>query len=170
MRLKYPHIAIGALASSAPILQFENIVPPETFYDLVSNDFKVSTLSFHGCFLDSSLTLLLEQFFFLTKKTVCLEQLLFVRKKKLPKICHLPNNILELLLRQKTRRVGFVSKLLLLVHKKPFVSVYPTALAECYWYLAAPTRSKKSLGCFLFIFHCCIILWSRCFTCSRGKA
>lgn len=40
MRLKYPHIAIGALASSAPILQFEDIVPPETFYDIVSNDFK----------------------------------------------------------------------------------------------------------------------------------
>ncbi|KAK4764942.1 hypothetical protein SAY86_026032 [Trapa natans] len=40
MRLKYPHIAVGALASSAPILQFEDIVPPETFYDLVSNDFK----------------------------------------------------------------------------------------------------------------------------------
>ncbi|KAK7330920.1 hypothetical protein VNO77_25126 [Canavalia gladiata] len=40
MRLKYPHIAIGALASSAPILQFENIVPPETFYDIVSNDFR----------------------------------------------------------------------------------------------------------------------------------
>lgn len=41
MRLKYPQIAVGALASSAPILQFDNIVPPETFYDLVSNDFKV---------------------------------------------------------------------------------------------------------------------------------
>ncbi|WCJ32073.1 Lysosomal Pro-X carboxypeptidase [Euphorbia peplus] len=40
MRLKYPHVAIGALASSAPILQFEDIVPPETFYDIVSNDFK----------------------------------------------------------------------------------------------------------------------------------
>ncbi|XXG64734.1 hypothetical protein AAC387_Pa05g2605 [Persea americana] len=40
MRLKYPHIAIGALASSAPILQFENIVPYETFYDIVSNGFK----------------------------------------------------------------------------------------------------------------------------------
>ncbi|CAN6821438.1 unnamed protein product, partial [Brassica oleracea] len=40
MRLKYPHIAIGALASSAPILQFEDIVPPQTFYDIVSNDFK----------------------------------------------------------------------------------------------------------------------------------
>ncbi|KAL0395853.1 UNVERIFIED_CONTAM: Lysosomal Pro-X carboxypeptidase [Sesamum calycinum] len=41
MRLKYPHIAIGALASSAPVLQFEDIVPPETFYDIVSNDFRV---------------------------------------------------------------------------------------------------------------------------------
>nr|XP_043615611.1 lysosomal Pro-X carboxypeptidase-like isoform X2 [Erigeron canadensis] len=34
MRLKYPHIAIGALAASAPILQFEDIVPLETFYDI----------------------------------------------------------------------------------------------------------------------------------------
>ena len=41
MRLKYPHIAIGALASSAPVLQFEDIVPPETFYNLVSNSFRV---------------------------------------------------------------------------------------------------------------------------------
>ncbi|XP_058765202.1 uncharacterized protein LOC131638651 [Vicia villosa] len=40
MRLKYPHIAIGALASSAPILEFEDIVPLETFYDIVSNGFK----------------------------------------------------------------------------------------------------------------------------------
>ncbi|XP_058081778.1 uncharacterized protein LOC131229781 isoform X1 [Magnolia sinica] len=45
MRLKYPHIAIGALASSAPILQFENIVPYETFYDIVSNDFRRETES-----------------------------------------------------------------------------------------------------------------------------
>lgn len=48
MRLKYPHIAIGALASSAPILQFEDIVPPETFYDIVSKDFKVSFHPFNG--------------------------------------------------------------------------------------------------------------------------
>ncbi|WCJ23774.1 Lysosomal Pro-X carboxypeptidase [Euphorbia peplus] len=41
MRLKYPHVAIGALASSAPILQFEDIMPPETFNDIVSSDFKV---------------------------------------------------------------------------------------------------------------------------------
>ncbi|CAN7028401.1 unnamed protein product [Brassica oleracea var. botrytis] len=40
-RLKYPHIAIGALASSAPILQFDNIVPSTSFYDAISQDFKV---------------------------------------------------------------------------------------------------------------------------------
>ncbi|KAF5198137.1 Lysosomal pro-x carboxypeptidase [Thalictrum thalictroides] len=45
MRLKYPHIAIGALASSAPILQFEDIVPTATFYDIVSNDFKRESIS-----------------------------------------------------------------------------------------------------------------------------
>ncbi|KAJ0980365.1 hypothetical protein J5N97_008620 [Dioscorea zingiberensis] len=45
MRLKYPHVAIGALASSAPILQFEDIVPLETFYDIVSSDFKRESLS-----------------------------------------------------------------------------------------------------------------------------
>ncbi|CAF2068653.1 unnamed protein product [Brassica napus] len=39
-RLKYPHIAIGALASSAPILNFDNIVPSSSFYDTVSQDFK----------------------------------------------------------------------------------------------------------------------------------
>jgi hypothetical protein len=44
MRLKYPHIAIGALASSAPILQFEDIVPSTIFYDLVSDDFRVCIL------------------------------------------------------------------------------------------------------------------------------
>lgn len=45
MRLKYPHIAIGALSSSAPILQFEDIVPPETFYDIVSGAFKRESTS-----------------------------------------------------------------------------------------------------------------------------
>ncbi|KAE8675817.1 Alpha/beta-Hydrolases superfamily protein isoform 2 [Hibiscus syriacus] len=39
-RLKYPHIAIGALASSAPILQFDKIIPWSSFYDAVSQDFK----------------------------------------------------------------------------------------------------------------------------------
>ncbi|KAE9607941.1 putative lysosomal Pro-Xaa carboxypeptidase [Lupinus albus] len=45
MRLKYPHIAVGALASSAPILQFEDIIPPQTFYDIVSNDFRRESLT-----------------------------------------------------------------------------------------------------------------------------
>lgn len=44
MRLKYPHIAIGALAASAPILQFEDVVDPDTFYNIVSNDFRVCRL------------------------------------------------------------------------------------------------------------------------------
>lgn len=39
-RLKYPHIAIGAVASSAPILYFDNITPPETFDNIVSQDFR----------------------------------------------------------------------------------------------------------------------------------
>ncbi|XP_051150124.1 uncharacterized protein LOC127264672 [Andrographis paniculata] len=39
-RLKYPHVAIGALASSAPILQFDKITPWTSFYDAVSQDFK----------------------------------------------------------------------------------------------------------------------------------
>ncbi|XP_022021263.2 lysosomal Pro-X carboxypeptidase [Helianthus annuus] len=45
MRLKYPHIAIGALASSAPVLQFEDIVPLETYYNIVSNDFRRESTS-----------------------------------------------------------------------------------------------------------------------------
>lgn len=44
-RLKYPHVAIGALASSAPILQFDDITPWSSFYDAVSQDFKVCKLS-----------------------------------------------------------------------------------------------------------------------------
>ncbi|XP_073002945.1 uncharacterized protein [Typha latifolia] len=39
-RLKYPHVAIGALASSAPILQFDYITPWSSFYDGVSQDYK----------------------------------------------------------------------------------------------------------------------------------
>ncbi|XP_031281007.1 lysosomal Pro-X carboxypeptidase-like [Pistacia vera] len=39
-RLKYPHVAIGALASSAPILNFENMVSPYTFNAIVTKDFR----------------------------------------------------------------------------------------------------------------------------------
>ncbi|WCJ34246.1 Serine carboxypeptidase S28 family protein [Euphorbia peplus] len=39
-RLKYPHVTIGALASSAPILGFVNITSPCSFTDIVTNDFR----------------------------------------------------------------------------------------------------------------------------------
>ncbi|XAR66782.1 Lysosomal Pro-Xaa carboxypeptidase [Bertholletia excelsa] len=44
-RLKYPHIAIGALASSAPILQFDDITPWSSFYDAVSKDYRDASLN-----------------------------------------------------------------------------------------------------------------------------
>ncbi|KAJ3679173.1 hypothetical protein LUZ60_017184 [Juncus effusus] len=44
-RLKYPHITIGALSSSAPILQFDDISPWTGFYDAVSQDFKDESLN-----------------------------------------------------------------------------------------------------------------------------
>ena len=40
-RLKYPHIAYGALASSAPILYFDDITPQDAYYSTVSKDFRV---------------------------------------------------------------------------------------------------------------------------------
>ncbi|KAI3994452.1 hypothetical protein MKX01_012709 [Papaver californicum] len=39
-RLKYPHVAIGALASSAPILGFQGIVSPYSFNNIITQDFK----------------------------------------------------------------------------------------------------------------------------------
>lgn len=39
-RLKYPHVAIGALASSAPILYFDDITSPYSFNDIVTQDFR----------------------------------------------------------------------------------------------------------------------------------
>nr|GMC90393.1 lysosomal Pro-X carboxypeptidase-like [Ipomoea batatas] len=39
-RLKYPHVSIGALASSAPILLFDNIISPYAFNDVVTQDFR----------------------------------------------------------------------------------------------------------------------------------
>ncbi|XP_062178675.1 uncharacterized protein LOC133883376 [Phragmites australis] len=44
-RLKYPHVAIGALASSAPILQFDYITPWTSFYDAISQDYKSESLN-----------------------------------------------------------------------------------------------------------------------------
>lgn len=39
-RLKYPHVAIGALASSAPILHFQDIVSPYVFNKIVTQDYR----------------------------------------------------------------------------------------------------------------------------------
>ncbi|WJX72126.1 lysosomal Pro-Xaa carboxypeptidase [Trifolium repens] len=39
-RLKYPHLAIGALASSAPILFMDDMIQPNAYMDAVSKDFK----------------------------------------------------------------------------------------------------------------------------------
>lgn len=40
MRMKYPHVVMGAVASSAPILGFYGLADPYAFNDVVSNDFK----------------------------------------------------------------------------------------------------------------------------------
>ena len=40
-RLKYPHVALGALASSAPILYFDDITPQNGYYSIVTKDFRV---------------------------------------------------------------------------------------------------------------------------------
>ncbi|KAJ9554997.1 hypothetical protein OSB04_009611 [Centaurea solstitialis] len=39
-RLKYPHVAIGALSSSSPILQFENITSQYAFNNIITQDFR----------------------------------------------------------------------------------------------------------------------------------
>ncbi|XP_063807397.1 lysosomal Pro-X carboxypeptidase isoform X1 [Pseudophryne corroboree] len=42
LRMKYPHVVVGALAASAPIWQFEDLVPCNLYYQIVTNDFKES--------------------------------------------------------------------------------------------------------------------------------
>ncbi|RVX20133.1 Lysosomal Pro-X carboxypeptidase [Vitis vinifera] len=44
-RLKYPHVALGALASSAPILYFEDITPQNGYYSIVTKDFREASES-----------------------------------------------------------------------------------------------------------------------------
>ncbi|OMO58222.1 Peptidase S28 [Corchorus capsularis] len=39
-RLKYPHVALGALASSAPILYFDKITPKGAYFSVVTKDFR----------------------------------------------------------------------------------------------------------------------------------
>ncbi|KAK9279803.1 hypothetical protein L1049_013485 [Liquidambar formosana] len=44
-QLKYPHIATGALASSAPILYFDDITPQDGYYSTVEKDFREASES-----------------------------------------------------------------------------------------------------------------------------
>ncbi|TYI80501.1 hypothetical protein E1A91_D05G091700v1 [Gossypium mustelinum] len=44
-RLKYPHVALGALASSAPILYFDELAPHVGYYAIVTKDFKETSES-----------------------------------------------------------------------------------------------------------------------------
>ncbi|KAH8482859.1 hypothetical protein H0E87_030082 [Populus deltoides] len=46
-RLKYPHIALGALASSAPILYFTDITPAHAYVSIVTKDFREDSQSCH---------------------------------------------------------------------------------------------------------------------------
>ncbi|WVZ00397.1 hypothetical protein V8G54_026466 [Vigna mungo] len=52
-RLKYPHIAIGALASSAPILYFDDITPQDGYYSVVSRDFREASETCYQTILQS---------------------------------------------------------------------------------------------------------------------
>ncbi|KAM7254664.1 hypothetical protein ACFE04_019905 [Oxalis oulophora] len=52
-RLKYPHVAIGALASSAPILNFENITSIYNFDNTVTQDFRSESENCYKVIKDS---------------------------------------------------------------------------------------------------------------------
>jgi lysosomal Pro-X carboxypeptidase len=50
-RLKYHHVAIGALASSAPLLYFDNITPASAYHDVITRDFQVNQHSYFLSFM-----------------------------------------------------------------------------------------------------------------------
>ncbi|XP_062108438.1 uncharacterized protein LOC133819252 [Humulus lupulus] len=52
-RLKYPHVALGALASSAPILYFDDITPQNAYFSIVSKDFREASESCYQTILKS---------------------------------------------------------------------------------------------------------------------
>ncbi|XP_030522321.1 lysosomal Pro-X carboxypeptidase-like [Rhodamnia argentea] len=52
-RLKYPHVALGALASSAPILYFEDMTPQDAYYSVVTKDFKEASETCYQTIRDS---------------------------------------------------------------------------------------------------------------------
>jgi lysosomal Pro-X carboxypeptidase len=41
MRMKYPHIIQGALASSAPILYFKGATKPESYFEVATRSFEL---------------------------------------------------------------------------------------------------------------------------------
>ncbi|KAM0835609.1 hypothetical protein ACQ4PT_062829 [Festuca glaucescens] len=53
MRMKYPHVVIGAVASSAPILSFYGLADPYAFNDIISNDFKSESQNCHNVLMNS---------------------------------------------------------------------------------------------------------------------
>ncbi|KAH9700254.1 prolylcarboxypeptidase-like protein [Citrus sinensis] len=52
-RLKYPHVALGALASSAPILYFDDITPQNGYYSVVTKDFREASETCYETILNS---------------------------------------------------------------------------------------------------------------------
>ncbi|XP_010267352.1 PREDICTED: lysosomal Pro-X carboxypeptidase-like [Nelumbo nucifera] len=52
-RLKYPHVALGALASSAPILYFDDITPHNGYYSIVTKDYREASESCHDTIRES---------------------------------------------------------------------------------------------------------------------
>ncbi|KAL5763900.1 hypothetical protein ACOSQ2_016494 [Xanthoceras sorbifolium] len=52
-RLKYPHVALGALASSAPILYFNDITPQDGYYSIVTKDFREASETCYRTIRDS---------------------------------------------------------------------------------------------------------------------
>ncbi|KAL4284317.1 hypothetical protein GQ457_16G009150 [Hibiscus cannabinus] len=53
LRLKYPHVALGALASSAPILFFDKLTPRGAYFSVVTKDFKETSETCYRTIRDS---------------------------------------------------------------------------------------------------------------------
>ncbi|KAK8990219.1 hypothetical protein V6N11_008925 [Hibiscus sabdariffa] len=53
LRLKYPHVALGALASSAPILYFDKLTPRGAYFSVVTKDFKEASKTCYRTIRDS---------------------------------------------------------------------------------------------------------------------
>ncbi|KAH7542070.1 hypothetical protein FEM48_Zijuj02G0034400 [Ziziphus jujuba var. spinosa] len=52
-RLKYPHMALGALASSAPVLYFDDLVPHDGYYTFVTKEYRDVSESCYETIRDS---------------------------------------------------------------------------------------------------------------------